>query len=1022
MQRKLLNYSAVALACASLACFAATSAETGTPEPPQPFVLDLKFDQSSGIYDANFTATDENGTLYAFSVGCIAADYIAVVDSVTGEEHWDYLYQPGGATLRGFTTNETAVTVPDSVRVNLSEWQGGHNMGYTTVAVERIDFHDNYYDENETYLSFVNCPNLKEIYTPYTITSVNIDGNYETTAPDIYFTAPTAPESWISDEARRNLTFYVPQHLYANYTAWVTNDYPIAIVWSNDAEQITINVEVPGTLGDDLAGVAGDLSSVRWLKVTGNPNEDDLRLFRRLPFLEILDLSECTGLKTMIGCNNLQYLHEVKLPEALEAIGNSAFYATKSLRKLELPASVKTIGENAFRNSNIAEINLGNVEIFEAYCLGGSKLKKAELYNAVKLNPGSFNSCYYITEVTFGPKLSHVGSDTFTGTQIESLILPGKVDCIESYGFHANGKLKHIELRGGVKDIHNYAFCESHPETVIWNELFPTNNKPFEGAHMENAVVYVPAVTLNEYFKSDAWANCPDIRALEEDRAELYIDHEFLIRKQNGIAEKASLTIGKEYNNDNYGHLSVNCTSPLNFGEVNLNGRFSNTWRYDELGNYTWFDNYNGATLITDSEVTAGNVALNFEVQKERWYFFTLPFDVNVKDVETDEDALWVVRRYSGEDRAKLTGKSWQNMTDETVLKAGQGYILHCTQDGRDRVNFTFRPAESGNGLFTAADIVTPLQQHESEFPHNASWNLVGNSYPAFLSLRGIGFDAPVTVYENGTYYAYSPVDDDYTFAPFQAFFVQRQDLFAEYGDTLRLSADARFHSRESAEAAQLEPKRAPRREGDRAVFNFTIGSDKGADRARLVINDGALDAYEANRDASKFMSLDAAMPQLYLLNANQKMAIDERPLGEGRFNLGFKQGGKGMLTISLDSRSAAGYSVILIDTANGTETDLTATAYTFDAKEGVDDNRFIIEIVRPVSGIDAAGTGAETEIAVNGNQLTVNSAVEVEVTVAAADGRIVARGTSDGFAATLPAGVYVVKAGNKTVKVMAGK
>ncbi|MDE6805835.1 MAG: hypothetical protein K2J05_03405, partial [Muribaculaceae bacterium] len=395
-----------------------------------------------------------------------------------------------------------------------------------------------------------------------------------------------------------------------------------------------------------------------------------------------------------------------------------------------------------------------------------------------------------------------------------------------------------------------------------------------------------------------------------------------------------------------------------------------------------------------------------------------LPFDVKVSEIDVEDEALWVVRKYSGDDRAKMNGNTWQNLQADDILKAGEGYIFHCSMDGRAEVNFTFHPATDCGQLFNTGNMETPLASYPSEFAHNAHWNLVGNSYPAYLSLKGVNFDAPVTVWDGYTYVAYSPVDDEYAFSPFQAFFVQLQEI--EGGDVLTLDARARAHSSEEALALEIEadeenpstpaerPMLRARRAENCALFNLVLSDGQSADRARLVVNEAASMAYEPSRDASKFMSSDNNVPQLFIMNDGERMAIDERPFGEGVYTLGARFGHSGEYSISLDGKNIDGYRAFLTDNLTGVTTEITNVAYAFTADAATDEARFTLELRRDfttgVEDMEADGILISAENGV----LTVKAPAEVEITVAAADGKVVAIDKSADFSVELSEGVYV--------------
>lgn len=168
-------------------------------------------------------------------------------------------------------------------------------------------------------------------------------------------------------------------------------------------------------------------------------------------------------------------------------------------------------------------------------------------------------------------------------------------------------------------------------------------------------------------------------------------------------------------------------------------------------------------------------------------------------------------------------------------------------------------------------------------------------------------------------------------------------------------------------------------------------------------------------------MSTDAAAPQIFVMNNGVRMAIDERPIGNGEVVLGTYFGKDGEYSLSLDSRRAEGYTAILTDTRTGARTDITSAPYVFSAAAGTDEARFILTFEAEITGIDEVTTEG-IALHVDANVLSVSAPKAIDVTVVAVDGRTVAAGHGTTFTATLPQGIYVVKAGETTTKVAVGK
>lgn len=953
--------------------------------------------------------------------------------------------------LKGMKVGEDVenIYLPDQIAF---DYNG--NGEYLTSTLTNIVF--NYYTPEQGYTesnSFVDSPSLKHVYVGPSATSVTWYGEDFFKLRNFHFRSEDVPNFRFYEGANGKVNIYVPETLFENYASVMEGADYTATVWSESpASPTNVNVDIPGTLADAISSNIENLNSVRWLVVTGTPNEQDLRIMRRLPRLEILDLSATTGLNTMVGCNGLKYLREVKLPEGVTQIGEKAFYQCTALESVKLPSTLESIGRSsfsdcyslfeiqlpsstkrieneAFSHSGLKSINLENVEEIGSMSFYSTSLKSINLESARVIWDYAFQCCRSLTAVNFGA-VERIYYAAFNECDLRKVVLPNSCRDISSSVFDYNYNLKEIELGNGLEYINTNAFPDC-VEKVTITTLFPTEGSGFGVNDLPNTLLYVPALTLNEYLLADGWTmfRNDNIKPIEEDLTDVTIYRTFMLTSDRGVANNATMRLYREsydyYGNTsaNYGHLSVrrNVKAPLNLGKYYQAGRKSSGQYWDNNGSYYYRTSYDGSTLIPYSEITADEVELKLTMETGKWHFISLPFDVNVSDIKVTKEALWVVRKYSGADRAALNESTWQNMTDETVLRAGQGYIFHCSLDNSSEVEFTFKPTSTaeGNKLFAKEDVVKQLAEYPSEFAHNASWNLVGNTFPAYFNIRALGFDAPVTLYNGNTYTAYSPLDDNMVLEPFQAFFVQRLDT--EGGDVITFHPDGRAHFKEEAEALEIERKKAPavtRAAATRSLFNIHINGETGSDRARVVVNENASMAYEKNCDASKFMSSEKEVPQIFVMNSNRRMAIDERPLGDGEITLGAYFGKSGEYTISLDTRNAEEYTVWLIDNKTGVTTDLTAGDYTFQADAATDENRFRLMLNGKSTAADAI-TADATSVNVDGNVLTIAAPAEIEIAVASADGKIVASDFAARFTAVLEKGIYVVKAGNLTKKVI---
>lgn len=1066
----------------------------------------LQPDTESGIFGANYSYTDEKGNKFGYYIQW----------RVDNCNYWDEEpegdYSIENAKFCGVISNNEKVEFYPYVIVEEAPIQNFDYYGESRpvkvrntdgrVNVTTADFrHDIVNQGVETSfplpqgLTDYHSHPIKDIYLPEIVTAVNWTGKFQTSVRNFHFRSEEVPQFTLDKDADGTVIIRVPEELYRDYKEYIKENYSqytLVVRSEKPRTPVYVQVDEPGTLAQEIVKLIQNLDDVQWVVLSGTPNGEDLRIFRRMPYLEILDMSQVTGLKEVSGLNNLEYLSTVILPEGVEVIGTSAFENcvslesinfpegitliknnafkeckmlqeitlpeglvtleeeafchTRGLKKAVLPTSLKNLGGNCFIESTVSDINLENVEYFGYGCFAYTpNLKEVNLSSAIRIEEDCFwNSI--LESVLFSDSLNYIDSNVFAHCKLTSLHLPASVRAIGNYTFEYMynevydewgnwiGKiftLKEIIVENSpyLSSWAEWAFSGTRPETIIWKPLFPIEDNKFgDNSCFENATLYVPKLTYSNYLLSDAWAGCKRIEKMDEDLEYIYLDRDFTLRSEEGLTSDAVFEIGEsKVDNGSYGHLTTQRKTDLPLGSFTMSGHM-------EYYGGSYWDNtprnmgYQGATVIANSPVIPEQTTLNFSLDTERWNFVVLPFDVKVSEIDVEDEALWVVRKYSGEDRAKMTGNTWQNLQADDILKAGEGYIFHCSMDGRAEVNFTFHPATDCGQLFNTGNMETPLASYPSEFAHNAHWNLVGNSYPAYLSLKGVNFDAPVTVWDGNTYVAYSPVDDEYAFSPFQAFFVQLQEI--EGGDVLTLDPRARAHSSEEALALEIEadeenpstqaerPMLRARRAENRALFNLVLSDGQSADRARLVVNEAASMAYESSRDASKFMSSDNNVPQLFIMNDGERMAIDERPFGEGVYTLGARFGHSGEYSVSLDGKNIEGYRAFLTDNLTGVTTEITSVAYAFTADAATDESRFTLELRRDfttgVEDMEADGIIISAENGV----LTVKAPAEVEITVAAADGKVVAIDKSADFSVELSEGVYVVKAGEAIKKI----
>lgn len=799
---------------------------------------------------------------------------------------------------------------------------------------------------------------------------------------------------------------------------------------------ISVDLLEPGSLGTEVLYNVNSLNDVRRLKIAGPMNDDDWAKLKMMVNLYALDLSEAeiTAIPDdqfhRTGNIKESFFHEVQLPEGLQTIGDAAFY-NSFLDEVVIPSTVTDIGPNAFRHTYPKEVvvpegitDLVGSIFRDCYFLQHVTLPK----NLQILRDG----CFYRTPMTeiefpetlttieqsvfygvpinprFPASLRTIGKNAFQGCAIDSLFLPEGITELGAGSFVNSKNLVYVELPSTLHDCGNGDdhFGGTSLNTVVIKSPtmldtdYESNKSRYFGAAIEGLTLVVPSYLVNTYKLDDYWYNAKEIKGFDTGELDSWTIYKPLVL---GARDRFEGTPDMSLRGG--GSLKVNGEAAMTFHnlytETNVNDL-----------DYT-------TSLLSNCENLSiqGTYRHGYYVQGNTWYFVSLPFDVRVSDIELPAGAQKAVRYYDGAQRAANgAGNSWKNYAEDDVITAGTGFILQTNKGGW--LYFPSLEGETKQYVVAYKEFAKALAENPSATAADGGWNLVGNPYQTFYNISHINFTAPITVWNVRArrYDAYSIIDDEFVLTPNQAFFVQCPEEVASIAFPLE-------GRQTSPEIVSAQAKRKPHMRGlvaRRQLIDLTLSAGDASDRTRVVLNEAATEGYDLNADASKFMSLDASVPQLYTLGTDgTAYAINERPEGDGRVSLGLYLPADGAYTLALTRQEGA--KVYLFDRETGAETDLTAGEYNFTARAGQTDKRFELRLEGgETTGIGSAGSADGTfavTVTADGLLLTgVTGAVKVYTT----DGRLAGEALAEGGSCrvALPAGLYLVKAGGQTVKV----
>ncbi len=187
------------------------------------------------------------------------------------------------------------------------------------------------------------------------------------------------------------------------------------------------------------------------------------------------------------------------------------------IKKLVLPATIKSIGDEAFSFSAIEEVDFDNISGHEC------KLGKYAFSHCVNLkevwvsgytpciDEGAFADCFALEKAVIPGGVQEIGKDAFSNcAKLEDLQLPSSLTTIGGSAFWNCTSLWSLTIPENVTTIGEQAFKGC---TGIY-EIYNLNKTPqtitanvFEGLTLSKINLYVPPTRKSAYEAKDVWKN-----------------------------------------------------------------------------------------------------------------------------------------------------------------------------------------------------------------------------------------------------------------------------------------------------------------------------------------------------------------------------------------------------------------------------------------------------------------------------------------------------------------------------------
>lgn len=341
----------------------------------------------------------------------------------------------------------------------------------------------------------------------------------------------------------------LPSMVYVPWSALGT--YKATAGWNmfnlSAKKEVTIHNPTAGSLAATLlvAGY-GPLSTITHLTVTGNLNSLDISQMKiNMTTLNSVNISGATLAGNALPANafeNKTTLTSIALPATILSIGDNAFAGCTTLSgAVPLPAAVTSIGNYAFSGcmslsgtltlpAGVTAINNGTF----SGCIGLSgsliipsavtSLGEGAFYgctgftgdlsiphSVTSIDNGVFYGCTGFTgKLTLPNGITTIFSYSFyncTGLSGE-LIIPASVTRIEEYAFYKCTGFKQLTINKNVTTIDDNAFrdCTGLTKITVARSLPPViYSNTFSGVNKETTVLEIPMGSTNAYQTADYW-------------------------------------------------------------------------------------------------------------------------------------------------------------------------------------------------------------------------------------------------------------------------------------------------------------------------------------------------------------------------------------------------------------------------------------------------------------------------------------------------------------------------------------
>lgn len=206
-------------------------------------------------------------------------------------------------------------------------------------------------------------------------------------------------------------------------------------------------------------------------------------------------------------------LKKVTIYDGTLEIGESAFEDCELLTEISLPNTLTSIGNHAFYNSGLISISFpSSITTWGDFiCSRCENLTNVKLPSNMKEIPqGTFSNCLNLTNITLPEGLEAIGTSAFYHTGLVSIKIPDTVTTMGTNTFQGCDQLKTVYLSENLQGIPEIAFssCDSLQTISIPNGVTSIGRKAFDRCYQLKCI-FIPQSVVQ--IDDEAFSNCTNL-------------------------------------------------------------------------------------------------------------------------------------------------------------------------------------------------------------------------------------------------------------------------------------------------------------------------------------------------------------------------------------------------------------------------------------------------------------------------------------------------------------------------------